>query len=87
MRRHLVIVALVSASLPLQGCANAVNPSPSYLGIAPSAAADDADDYAAPAKSPTEATRHMSSNKVLGAMAFQKVTGRAVDPQRLSGNQ
>jgi hypothetical protein len=26
------------------------------------------------------------SNKVLGAMAFHRVTGRTIDPERLSGS-
>jgi len=39
---------------------------------------------AAPARTP-EAIRHVSSNRVLGALAFQKVTGAEVDPRTLSG--
>jgi len=31
------------------------------------------------------AVKHMTSNRVLGAMAFKKVTGADVDPSRLSG--
>lgn len=31
------------------------------------------------------ALRHVQSNKVLSAMAFQKVTGRTVDPESLVG--
>jgi hypothetical protein len=31
--------------------------------------------------------RHVASNKVLGAMAFQKTTGRTVDPARLQGSR
>ena len=84
MRRHLAIVALIGLGIGLQGCANAVNPSPSYLGFAAASAAEDEDETIPKASS--DATRHMSSNKVLSAMAFQKVTGSAVDPQRLSGN-
>jgi hypothetical protein len=34
----------------------------------------------------SEALRHVQSNKVLGAMAFQRVTGRTVDPSSLSGS-
>jgi hypothetical protein len=34
----------------------------------------------------SESLRHIQSNKVLGAMAFQKVTGQAVDPDSLLGH-
>ena len=37
-------------------------------------------------QSAPEALRHVQSNKVLGAMAFQRVTGRTVDPESLSGH-
>jgi len=30
--------------------------------------------------------RHVNTNRVLGAMAYQKVTGRSVDPARLIGS-
>jgi hypothetical protein len=84
MRCNLAIVALTGLGLALQGCANAAD-QPSYLGLAPSAAADEPD--VPPAQSSPPATRHVSSNKVLGAMAFQKVTGQAIDPARLSGSR
>ena len=56
--------------------------APSNLGAAP-VDVEDADD-AVPA---SVSVRHVRSNKVLGAMAFQKVTGRTVDPDRLSGTK
>jgi hypothetical protein len=37
-------------------------------------------------ESPSEATRYVQSNKVLGAMAFQRMTGRTVNPERLSNS-
>ena len=82
MRYSLVIVILAGLSAALQGCANTAGPSPSYLGLAAFAAEDGEDAPPAPA---ANTASHVSSNKVLGAMAFQKVTGRAVDPARLSG--
>ena len=85
MRRHLAIVALTGLGLLLQGCANAGYTNPSYLGFAAAGEDEDEDGHPVPAATaPPQAARHVSSNKVLGAMAFQKVTGRAVDPERLS---
>ncbi|HML30264.1 MAG TPA: hypothetical protein PKE16_15805 [Hyphomicrobium sp.] len=72
--------------LALAGCAQE-GAHPSYLGLSDLAsgssaarpqpnAADDAPDV----------LRHIQSNKVLGAMAFQKITGRTVDPDSLVRN-
>jgi hypothetical protein len=48
--------------------------------------AEDEDTKAlAPDGAPPEALDHVQSNKVLGAMAYQKVTGRTVAPERLTG--
>lgn len=41
----------------------------------------------APAKPAPAAVRHVSSNRVLGAMAFQKVTGAEIDPSTLTGSR
>jgi len=78
------VLAASAAALSLTACAN-VDSSPSYLGMATSSissatgATNDAD-----AQTP-EALRHVTSNKVLGAMAFQKVTGAKIDPTTLVG--
>lgn len=71
--------ALIGSILAFAGCANTVDSTPSYLGFAPTTA----DAASLPAEPPADGVRHVSSNKVLGAMAFQKVTGRPVDPRRL----
>ena len=73
------IVFCTGSALTLAGCAN-TDPSPSYLGFAPTTA----DAASLAPDRPAEGVRHVSSNKVLGAMAFQKVTGRPVDPRRLT---
>lgn len=78
MRR---ILACAAAALALQGCAAASSPEPSFLG----AFVSGTDQPEAPKGTPSESLDHVQSNKVLGAMAFQKVTGRTVDPERLTG--
>lgn len=84
MGSHIGIVALLGVIVSVGGCAGATSDAPSYLGFA--AAAED-DDPAPAATQPSMAGRHISSNKVLGAMAFQKVTGRAIDPARLESSK
>ncbi len=84
MRWMFATVAMAGLGMSLQGCAETVDPSPSYLGFAPPIV-DDA--TAKPVTKPSTSTSHVSSNKVLGAMAFQKTTGRTVDPGRLSENR
>ena len=74
-----VVVSAGCAREPETGFARI---APSYLGAAP-AVADDNDEVPPASAS----VRHVRSNKVLGAMAFQKVTGRTVDPDRLSGTK
>lgn len=85
MIRFLVVVSL---AVTLQACARTGDTTPSYLGLL---SPDDAEDAAGdrPAKSGEELPilRHVGSNKVLGAMAFQKTTGRAVDPSRLQSGR
>ena len=78
---------LALLAMTLQACANNSGSAPSYLGV--SAEAYESDDDVAPVKDPTEhpELRHVASNKVLGAMAFHKTTGRTVDPSRLLGRQ
>lgn len=64
------------------GCAQETLPSPSFLGMSEVAAEERSD----AAGNVEPALRHINSNRVLGAMAFQKVTGRSVDPQSLVGS-
>ena len=75
-------IAMGLLSLTLGACANAVGSGPSYLGLG-SAFAEDLDEPQDAA--PSHAVSQVKSNKVLGAMAFQRVTGRPVDPSRLAG--
>ncbi len=79
---RLAILAVAVATLA--GCAKDPTQGISYVGLSDVEAAEapeaDADLAAMP-----KAVRHIQSNKVLGAMAFQKVTGQTVDPTRLSG--
>lgn len=76
-------VLAATALLALAGCAQE-GVRPSYLGLSdlagnspalkqPSPSTDDVPDI----------LRHVQSNKVLGAMAFQRMTGRTVDPDSL----
>lgn len=84
MKRFFLIASL---GVTLQACARVADTAPSFLGM-PAAAemSDDAEDARA-AQGQSPELRHIASNKVLGAMAFQKVTGRTVDPTRLQGNR
>lgn len=79
-----VVAAFVLASA-LSACANVIE-QPSYLGMATSSIDTARANAAVPAQTP-EAIRHVSSNRVLGALAFQKVTGAEVDPRTLSGTR
>jgi hypothetical protein len=85
--KSLVIAGL--AALPLAGCAGEAGPSPAYLGATTAEAyeADTEPSEVSVLPGPNPSVRHVTSNKVLGAMAFQKVTGRAVDPDRLAGGR
>ncbi len=77
------VIAVALTSLALGACANVGETGPSFLGLG-SAFADETDDTPVVAQ-PSTALRRVKSNKVLGAMAFQKVTGRPIDPSRLTG--
>ena len=78
---------LALAALSLQACAPGATTSPSYLGLSAAAGTSgDAEDMSDGAGAHPD-LQHVASNKVLGAMAFQKVTGRAVDPGRLKSGQ
>lgn len=77
------VIAVVLTSLTLGACANVGETGPSFLGL-DSAFADETDET--PVAQPSTALRRVNSNKILGAMAFHKVTGRPVDPSRLTGD-
>lgn len=83
MRTVVVAAAFAGtfAASTLAGCANVTSPQMSHLGFAQS---DAAEPTAEPSSADTpDAIRHVDSNRVLGAMAFQKVTRAKVDPQAL----
>lgn len=69
------------AALVLQGCAGSDTlPKPLHLGgwVGDGDQTDAGDE-----KRALSVLQHVPSNKVLGAMAFQKVTGKQIDPVRL----
>jgi hypothetical protein len=81
------IILLACLSVALQACAKSEGTTPFHLG-APVLAEDDYGNGAtAPAPEQRPELRHVASNKVLGAMAFQKITGRTVDASRLQGSR
>ena len=81
IRRSLVLASF----LAFGGCAQEGVTRPAYVGLSELAFdAETTPDLSGPQQ---EALRHVQSNKVLGAMAFQRVTGRTVDPDRLSGRE
>jgi hypothetical protein len=83
-----LIGLLIGLPLSLLGCAKSSAPSAFRLGmpVMAEAAVANEDMSALPVDEHPE-LRHVTSNKVLGAMAFQKTTGRTVDPQRLTGSR
>lgn len=84
MIRLAMIVAIAATAA---GCARNATQGMSYVGLSDVEAAEMDSDSANGSidNAPSLSARHVQSNKVLGAMAFQKVTGRTVDPGRLSG--
>lgn len=79
-------IACALAAMALQGCAGGNETrGPSYLG----AILDPTDEVVTPQPkgTPPAALQHVQSNKVLSAMAFQKVTGKQVAPERLKSGQ
>ena len=87
MKQTFVCRTLALASfMALAGCAQDSGSRPSYIGLM-YLTAGDISAQAASSEKPSEATRYVQSNKVLGAMAFQRTTGRTVDPERLSGRE
>ena len=93
MQRTLLVIGLAVASAVFaQGCAKSSVPAPFRLGmpiVSDAALATEDADQLLPENLPgtRPELRHIASNKVLGAMAFQKTTGRAIDPDRLTGRQ
>lgn len=86
MKQTFVCYALALASImALTGCAQDRASRPSYIGLTGLTPDANAEDAPASAGVPSPATRYVQSNKVLGAMAFHRVTGRTIDPSRLSG--
>lgn len=86
MKQTFVCRTLALASfMALAGCAQDSATRPSYIGLM-DLTAGDASAQTISTEQPSDATRYVQSNKVLGAMAFQRITGRTVDPERLSGN-
>ena len=86
MKQTFVRRTLALASfLALAGCAQDSGSRPSYIGLS-ELTASDAHAQSISAE-PSDATRYVQSNKVLGAMAFQRTTGRTIDPERLSGHE
>jgi hypothetical protein len=80
VRRLLAIASLIA----LGGCAQNGVSSPSNLGLSDLASEAEAASSRTIIDRPPKALRDVPSNKVLGAMAFQRVTGRSVDPESLS---
>lgn len=81
MKRALILAMLAAAAA---GCARE-DASPSYLGL-PVVSDAEAETPEASGMQPL-ALRHVTSNKVLGAMAYHKVTGRTIDPSRLQSGR
>ena len=79
------IILIAGLALSLQACARSSDNEPSFLGAA--LLGDDAEAAARAPNEPHPELRHIGSNKVLGAMAFQKVTGQPVDPSRLQNGR
>ncbi|CAA2138530.1 hypothetical protein [Hyphomicrobium sp. ghe19] len=86
MDQSVVCRSLAAAGfLLLAGCAQQGS-HPAYIGLS-DLSGDDflGNSMTAHSGETSEALRHVQSNKVLSAMAFQKVTGRTVDPESLVG--
>lgn len=81
MTRVLILAVLAST---FAGCAR-VDVGPSFVGLPVVGEAEADDDVHQVGERPE--LRHVTSNKVLGAMAYRKVTGRTIDPSRLQGNR
>jgi len=82
VRRSLALMGAIA----LAGCAQESGPHPAFIGLS-----DLSSDSLLMRTDPPvsedapDVLRHIQSNKVLSAMAFQKMTGRTVDPDSLVG--
>jgi hypothetical protein len=83
--KRFIFIAIAAAALP--GCAKSTGQSPFHLGLPIISDSEAEEAPLADPQNPQPGLRHVASNKVLGAMAFQKVTGRTVDPERLEGKR
>lgn len=73
----------LASFLALGGCAQNSGTRPSYIGLTDLARGSEGTFAPAQPETASDATRYVQSNKVLGAMAFHRVTGRSVDPESL----
>jgi hypothetical protein len=73
----------LASFLALAGCAQDSGTRPSYIGLTDLTHGNGGTFAPAQSEMPSDATRYVQSNKVLGAMAFHRVTGRSVDPESL----
>jgi hypothetical protein len=80
IRRSLALASF----LVLAGCAQDSGPRPSYIGLMDLTSNSQSETDATPSDPPSEAARYVQSNKILGAMAFHRVTGRTIDPSSLA---
>lgn len=82
------VLAALAATVTVSACANAID-TPSYLGMPTGSIGSGNAASAASTAAPQapDVIRHVSSNRVLGALAFQKVTGADVDPRTLAGSK
>jgi hypothetical protein len=73
-------------AMALAGCAQNSGPHPAFIGLS-DLSGDNLLIHSDPpvSEDAPEVLRHIQSNKVLGAMAFQRMTGRTVDPDSLAG--
>lgn len=79
MKRAAILAAIFAS---ISGCARS-DVAPSYLGL-PGISDADAEENP-PEEMGSAPLKHVSSSRVLGAMAYHKVTGRTIDPARLKG--
>ena len=84
-RKILHVTFAIGLAASLQACMRPEEVSPSYLGMAMASEDVTSDQMTATERANRRELRHVTSNKVLSAMAFQKTTGRAIDPARLQG--
>ncbi|HVJ78117.1 MAG TPA: hypothetical protein VM620_09805 [Hyphomicrobium sp.] len=79
IRRSLALASF----LALAGCAQDSGSRPSYIGLVDLTSDSQSEPDMTPSGPASEAARYVQSNKILGAMAFHRVTGRTIDPGSL----